>query len=477
MTSTPAQMRGAIRGVTRRHDERRPTIADEVIAENHELEKTVTQDGIARVFARRFVGKLRYCHHARRWYQWTGTHWRRDDTDVAFEFVRVLAREISERREAKELKEVRKTAFAGGVEKYARSDPALAVTSDLWDVDRYLLGTPNGTVDLRSGTLRPSMPDEGITKITAVAPAASSDCPIWIDFVRQATNGDAAQAKFLQQWAGYCLTGDVSEHALAFGHGGGGNGKGVFLNTLVGIMADYAVVAPADTFTASNNDRHPTELAMLRGARLVAASETEQGRAWAENRIKQLTGGDPITARFMRGDFFTFEPEFKLMIIGNHQPTLANVDDSTKRRFNIVPFLHKPERPDLQLGDKLRVEWPAILRWMIEGCLDWQARRLVRPRSVLDATAAYFEEQDLFGQWLSTSCEVQIGNDRLTELTSSLFSSWKYFAVQAGEKPGSHKGFSMEMKKRRFNLSRSGAARYFRGIKLKPSASDAFGDG
>jgi putative DNA primase/helicase len=241
-------------------------------------------------------------------------------------------------------------------------------------------------------------------------------------------------------------------------------------------MADYAVNAPADTFTASNHDRHPTELAMLRGARLVAASETEQGRAWAENRIKQLTGGDPITARFMRGDFFTFDPEFKLMIIGNHQPTLANVDDATRRRFNIVPFLHKPTSPDLRLSDKLKAEWPAILRWMIDGCLDWQAHRLTRSQSVLEATAAYFDEQDLFGQWLATCCEVREGKDRLTESTAKLFASWKGFAAQAGEKAGSHKGFSMEMKKRKFQQGRSGAARFFRGIRLRLAECDTSGD-
>ncbi len=180
-------------------------------------------------------------------------------------------------------------------------------------------------MDLRTGRLRPSRPEEGITRITSVAPTEAADCPIWNSFIDEATNGDVGLALFLQQWFGYCLTGDVSEHALMFGHGDGGNGKGVVLNTIVGILGDYAVVAPPDTFTASHNDRHPTELAMLRGARLVAASETEQGRTWAENRIKQLTGGDPISARFMRGDFFTFKPEFKLTIIGNHPPSLANV--------------------------------------------------------------------------------------------------------------------------------------------------------
>jgi putative DNA primase/helicase len=447
----------------------------DVAARNQELEKTVTQDGIARVFAQRYSGRLRYCHHARCWYHWSSTHWQQDETDAAFEFVRVLAREITENGEAKQLREVRKTSFAAGVERFARSDPAFAVTSEKWDVDRHLLGTPNGTIDLRSGILRSSRPEEGITRITAVAPSPTPDCPIWIAFIDQATDGDKGLAMFLQQWAGYCLTGDISEHALVFCHGEGGNGKGVFLNTIAGILASYAVFTPPDTFTASNHDRHPTELAMLRGARLVAASETEQGRAWAENRIKQLTGGDPITARFMRGDFFTFAPEFKLTIIGNHQPTLANVDNSTRRRFNIVPFLHTPSSPDLGLTELLRTEWPAILRWMIDGCLDWQLSGLTRPLCVLDATATYFEEQDLFGQWLSSCCEAHPGNDRITEITANLFASWNSFAKQAGEKPGSSKAFSMAMRKRGFHPARSGTARFFRGIRLRLDG-DGLGD-
>jgi putative DNA primase/helicase len=151
----------------------------------------------------------------------------------------------------------------------------------------------------------------------------------------------------------------------------------VFLNALTAILSAYAATAAMDTFTASKGDKHPTDLAMLRGARLVTASETEEGRAWAEARIKQITGGDPITARFMRQDFFTFVPQFKLTIVGNHQPVLKNVDDAARRRFNIVPFTRKPSHPDPQLEEKLRAEYPAILRWMVDGCLDWQKHGLV----------------------------------------------------------------------------------------------------
>src|SRR5436190_113345 len=144
--------------------------------------------------------------------------------------------------------------------------------------------------------------------------------------------------RFLQQWAGYCLTGVTREHALVFVFGPGGNGKTVFINVLTGIVADYATTAAMETFAVSHSDRHPTDLAMLRGARLVTASETEEGRAWAETRIKQMTGGDKIAARFMRQDFFEYVPQFKLWITGNHKPGLRSVGEAIRRRMNLIPF-------------------------------------------------------------------------------------------------------------------------------------------
>ena len=170
------------------------------------------------------------------------------------------------------------------------------------------------------------------------------ECPRWRAFISEVTCGDAEVSRFLQQWCGYSLTGDTSEQALFFGCGPGGNGKGVFLNTVSRIIGDYAVAAAMDTFTESDFPKHSTELAMLRGARLVTASETEEGRAWAESRIKQMTGGDPITARFMRKDNFTYTPQFKLTIVGNHSPSLRNVDEAMRRRLRIIPFQYsRPE--------------------------------------------------------------------------------------------------------------------------------------
>src|SRR5262249_23686331 len=183
------------------------------------------------------------------------------------------------------------------------ADPVFAVTADKWNTDPYLLGTPGGTVDLRTGSLRTAVPREYITKLTAVAPAETADCPLWLRFLNEATKDDPAMVRFLQQWGGYNLTGDIREHALAFLLGSGGNGKSTFLEVFMGILGDYAVTAAMDTFTSSKHERHPTDLALLAGGRMVTASETEEGRHWAESRIKQITGGDPITARFMRQDF------------------------------------------------------------------------------------------------------------------------------------------------------------------------------
>ncbi len=214
------------------------------------------------------------------------------------------------------------------------------------------------------------------------------------------------------------------------------------LNVIGGILGDYCKTAAMDTFVASHNDRHPTDLALLRGARMVRSSETEEGRNWAEVKINQLTGGDPISARFMRQDFFEFRPELKLWIIGNHRPGLRNVTDAARRRINMVLFTFKPKKVDQNLEAKLMAEAPAILRWMIEGCLDWQKNGLVRPQVVIDATRTYFEAEDTMRQWIEECCEVDVN---YADTNASLFSSWANYAKNRGEEIGSQKRLNPAM--------------------------------
>jgi putative DNA primase/helicase len=205
---------------------------------------------------------------------------------------------------------------------------------------------------------------------------------------------------------------------------------------------------------------------MLKGARLVTASETEEGKRWAEAKIKQMTGGDPITARFMRRDFFTYQPEFKLVIIGNHKPSLDNVDDAMTRRLNIIPFTYKPTTPDPDLESKLRDEWPAILRWMIEGCLDWQQNGFLRPNVVSDATSSYFADQDLLGQWLEECCEL---GTNYQDTHKVLYTSWTNYTRAAGEEPRSEKAFTQMMVNRGIERGKPGGARGFTGVRMKPA--------
>jgi P4 family phage/plasmid primase-like protien len=407
------------------------------------------EDGIALAFAKKFKDNLLYDHTRGSWYNWTGSHWKIEQTNLAFAWSRDICRELARDEEMKIKAAVSKAATASAVERFARSDRSFAVTSEKWNTDPYLLGTPDGVVDLRTGHIRPASPSDMITKVTAVGPApVGTRAPTWERFLHEATNGDLELQRFLAQIAGYCLTGDVSEECLFFVHGQGGNGKGVFIKAIGTILGDYSVSTAIQTFTASKNERHPTELAALAGARMVTASETEDGRSWAEARIKELTGNEsPISARFMRQDFFEFMPTFKIVIFGNHRPILNNVDDANRRRFNIIPFTHKPKTVDSKLKNKIEKEYPAILRWMIDGCLDWQANGLVRPTSVLEATQEYFDSQDVFGQWIKQCCAVEPGNKELWTVSADLYESWVQYCAGHGEEPGKERDLGSKLTK------------------------------
>jgi putative DNA primase/helicase len=395
------------------------------------------EDSVALAFADRYKKVLRFDHTRGSWLIWADSHWEVDRHRTAFNWCRDMARAASATAERPAA--ARRANFARGVEDLARADPRLSVAGDEWDRDPWLLGTPDGTVDMRTGILRPACPTDMITRSTGATPAERADCPRWRAFLAEATGGDEALMAFLQRWGGYCLTGMTTEHALVFLHGMGGTGKSLFISTLGGILGGYAATAPMEIFMASRGDRHPTELAMLAGARLVTASETEDGRAWAEARVKQLTGGDAVTARFMRQDFFTFVPSFKIMVVGNHRPVLASPDDAVRRRFNMVPFDRRPVAPDPNLAKALRGEWPGILRWLIEGCIEWQAKRLAPPAIVAAATDDYLDAEDVPAGWLEECAAVEPGNPQILESAAALFASWRSYAEARGEPPGTAK--------------------------------------
>ena len=331
------------------------------------------------------------------------------------------------------------------VTQLSRTDRRIAATHEQWDTNLETLNTPGGIVDLCTGIILPHNPLDYCTKITSVAPApVGTKCPIWTSFLSKIMQGEEEIIQFLQRVVGYALTGLTIEHAMFFLYGKGANGKGTFLNALTTILGDYAIVAPIDTFTASTSERHPTDLAMLRGARLVASQETDEGRRWAEAKIKALTGGDPISARFMRQDFFTYFPQFKLLVAGNHKPALQGVDEAIRRRLNLIPFTFTvPEADrDVQLPEKLKPEYPAILRWAIDGTLLWRKLGLAAPKSVRVATDDYLAAEDTFGAWLA-ECTKPSSFGR--EDTADLFAAWRKYCERTGEQPGTEKKFRGKM--------------------------------
>ena len=353
------------------------------------------------------------------------------------------------------------------VERLARADRRHAATIEQWDRDIWLLNTPTGTVDLRTGEQRERRRDNFMTKCTATGLGGEdSDCSLWRGFLECITGGDAGLEQFLRRMIGYCLTGSIREHALFFEYGTGANGKGVFISTLTDLLGEYARTAPITTFMATGNEQHPTDLAGLCGARLVTAIETEDGRRWAEAKIKVLTGGDKIAARFMRQDFFEFSPQFKLLIAGNHKPGLRSVDEAIRRRMYLIPFkvTIPPEERDPQLREKLRGEWPAILRWAVEGCLDWQKKGLDPPAIVQDATAKYLAEEDRFSLWLEDRCTV---GGQYSATAGELYRSWVTWCESAGEKPGSQKRFSQTLEARGFERDHNRTGSLFNGLAMK----------
>jgi putative DNA primase/helicase len=324
-----------------------------------------SEEALAWRFAERHGDAWRFVAVWNKWLSYDGMHWRIDETLEVFHLVRQICREAASECRGKGLaKSIASAGTVAAVERLARSDRRLAATAEQWDQDLWALNTPAGVVDLRTGADRPHRAADYMTRLAGTGPDPGCPTAAWLKFLDRVCGQNAELIAFLQRVAGYSLTGSTAEHALFFLFGTGANGKSTFVNALTSAWGDYHKTSPIETFTASNSDRHPTDLAGLRGARLVTSVETEEGRRWAESKIKSLTGGDRIAARFMRQDFFEFTPTFKLVVAGNHKPGLRSVDEAIRRRFHLVPFtvtIPVDER-DEKLGETLKAELPGIFR-------------------------------------------------------------------------------------------------------------------
>jgi putative DNA primase/helicase len=414
-----------------------------------------TDDWLAERLAGPLAEKLRYDYPNDRWHVWDGSRWAHasmgeQEREVLFGLRRLAAvlRAKSQalpdgKQKDRLFRTIGKLGNAGtlsNVTRMLQSHPRIVVGTDAFDQNLWELNTPGGTVDLTTGELRDHQLDAMHSKSTSHTPRPGA-APRWQQFLDEATQGNKDLQRYMQKLAGYSLTGVTYEQTMNFVWGPGGNGKGVFLTAITECMADYAATAPMDTFASSKGDKHPTDLAGLMGARLVTASETQKGRSWDEQRLKALTGGDKIRARFMRQDFIEFQPLFKLLIIGNHEPQIENVDDAMRRRIHLIPFTFKPPVRDGKLGEKLREEYPAILQWMIDGCLLWQKEGLEPPEIVLARTQEYFEEEDRLGLWLEEST-----GPGAYMTSADAYKSWQLWCGQQGEYVGTQRDFTKALR-------------------------------
>lgn len=423
---------------------------------------TLTEDNLAIQFAAEHTGRLVYAHNFGQWYIYDATTgiWGLDHTERVPHWIREFVRNLNAQQQAKWAK----ASVVSSVETFARRDPKLAIVGDEFDADPWLLGTPSGVLNLRTGAMLPPNPAHYVSKRTAVSPDKARPT-LWLKFLSEAAGNDAT-IDYLQRLSGYCLTGETIEEILVFVHGTGGNGKGVFMNALRDILGEYAKQASMQVLLANNGDRHPTELANLNGARLVLASESPEGRRWDEERVKALTGRDAISARFMNRDFFEYVPRFKLLVASNHKPRIRTVDDAWRRRLHLVPFINKPATPDPSLKDRLRDEYPAILQWMIQGAEWWGREGLAAPAEITEATETYFREEDVIGLWFDECCE----EGTATTERKDLYHSYENWCRGMGHAAATQHALSRWFRQRGHEQDSKKATRPIIGVQLKGAA-------
>jgi putative DNA primase/helicase len=399
---------------------------------------------IADVFVDRAGARWRYVKQWDTWYEWRRDGWYEDTTGAARGAVADMLRESMQWAPAAMLTQAGRRSLcsngtATGVLGLAKAHPSISVPAERWDADPMMLGVPGGVVDLRTGQMRPAAPEDYITRRCAVKPKPGRP-ELWLAHFEWVMKGDREMIRFMQVMLGYMLTGMTIEHALVFLYGHGGNGKSVIVETIIKLMGDYGYAAPVELLMEQKQKGHPVELAMLRGKRAVSCSEPPQGSRWDDGRIRSLTGGDTMTARRMGENLSSFEATHKLIIMGNHKPTLRSVDDAIRRRFNIVNFSAQiaPERRDKYFALKLRNEWPQILNWMIEGCLHWQESGLERPESLIRTTDEYLQDEDSFGAFLTDCCTR--GTEKFHPIVE-VFKAYANWCEQVGERPLGRKAF------------------------------------
>jgi putative DNA primase/helicase len=372
-----------------------------------------TETGDAEFFASCMADQVRFDHRRGRWLVFDGSRWApQSDGEVdrlALEAVR------ARQRAAVGDKERLKWAIGGEGRKrrgnllaLAQSVKPIAEAGDDWDTDPWLLGVRNGVVDLRTGELREGRPEDRITMQASVSFSPDATCPTWDKTLKDIFGGDEELMSYFDRFVGYSITGDCREEVLAFCWGDGANGKGTVMNTIARILGDYSDDLPFSALELHERSGIPNDIAKIVGKRFVTSSESGEARRLNEARVKALTGRDPITARFLQREFFTFQPMAKFWLASNHKPVVRDTSAGFWRRMHLIPFTQSfAEKPDLELKDKLMAEAEGILARLVRGCMAWQRNGLNPPARVKDATETYRTESSPLGRFLDARCVLQ----------------------------------------------------------------------
>ncbi|MFB7364184.1 phage/plasmid primase, P4 family, partial [Streptomyces hydrogenans] len=436
-----------------------------------------TDDGNALRLIDLHQDEIRFVPQRGKWLIWDGHRWAWDEAGTVREMARAIARDLpSGEGEAKHRTRSLSAAGIAAMVTMATTDPRTVAHAHQLDAHRMLLNTPAGAVDLTTGGLSAPDPVQMHTRSTRVAPDAACPTPRWNEFLAQTFGPDLELRGYVQRMAGYASSGSVKWHILPFLHGPGGNGKGVFLNVMRAVLGDYAATAP-NAFLMAGAQRHETEIARLHGLRLVIASEVNQEAKFDEAKVKELTGGDGLTARFMRQDHFTFEPTHKLFLMGNHQPRVSAGGKSFWRRLRLLPFTRTPDTVIEDL-DLLLVaeEAPGILAWIVAGAVDAFRDGLRDPASVTAATAQYAAEEDALARFLDEACHVG-GGAQVRTATEVFRSAYERWCRAEGEDPLPSRQLGRELKDR-FQIVRkpSNGTYSYINVALQAPAEDRWDD-
>lgn len=426
---------------------------------------------------REYGTDIRYNAAWKKWIVWVGDHWHLDEGHLIHErglkMVRAIYDELIKTADYRDRIELERHAVQSESVRRRKAFveaaswiPELNITCDDIDADPWLLNVRNGTIDLMSGEFREHRKADMITKIADVEFDPDADCPIWKAFICEIMDYHAELVSFLQVASGWALTGDISEQTMFILFGSGANGKSTYLNTLMNLLGDYAIATPTDTFMKRNGDQISNDIARLRGTRLVTTTEAEQGRRLSEPLIKQITGNDRMTARFLYGEFFDFIPTFKIFMATNHKPMIKGTDYGIWRRIKLIPFTVTipKEKQDRKLEEKLSAERAGILNWLIEGCKKWHTEGLRAPQEIAAATEEYRGEMDVLGNFIRECCLLSPG---VSIRARELFRAYQEWCDENNERACSERFLGLRLKELGLERMRSAEARYWTGITMK----------